>query len=148
MEDLGEGRKAVGGARGVRDDGVLGLVGVKVDTADEHRGVGRGGRDDDLLGAALEVDRGGGLRGEDTGRLDNVVGAGRAPLDVGGVTLREDGDGLALDDELAVLGLNSALENTYIKGRRRGSSVKGVARQGQPAAGQDERKTNRGSSRT
>jgi hypothetical protein len=36
-------------------DSVLGVVSVKVDTADEHRGIGRRSRDDDLLGAALEM---------------------------------------------------------------------------------------------
>jgi len=35
VDNLGEGSKAVGGARGVRDDLVLGLVLVEVDTADE-----------------------------------------------------------------------------------------------------------------
>jgi hypothetical protein len=48
--------------------------------------------------------------GEDTGRLDNVLGAGLSPLDVGSVTLAEDGDGLAVDVELAVLGGDVALE--------------------------------------
>jgi hypothetical protein len=32
VEDLGEGSKAVGGARGVRDDGVGGVVLVEIDT--------------------------------------------------------------------------------------------------------------------
>lgn len=110
VDDLGEGSETVGGARGVGDDLVLGLVGLKVDTADEHGGVGRGGRDDDLLGTALQVSRGLLLGGEDTGGLDDVLGAVLAPGDVGGVTLAVDGDGLAVDDELAVLGLDGALE--------------------------------------
>ena len=50
--------------------------------------------------------------GENTGRLDDVVGADRSPVDVGRVLLLEDGDGLALDEELAVLGLDGALEAT------------------------------------
>ena len=58
MDDLGEGGQAVGGARGVGDDLVLGLVGLEVDTAHEHGGVSRGGRDDNLLGSSLEVGRG------------------------------------------------------------------------------------------
>lgn len=48
--------------------------------------------------------------GEDTGGLDNVVGTDRAPGDGRGVFLTEDGDGLAVDDELTVLGLDGALE--------------------------------------
>jgi hypothetical protein len=137
VEDLGEGSKAVGGARSVGDDLVLGLVLLKVDTADEHGGVGRRSRDDNLLGSTLEVDGGGSLQrkrkicqsarasqiqaksqtgtyggGEHTGGLDNVVGSGRSPLDVGRVSLREDGDRLAVDDKLAVLGLDGTLEDT------------------------------------
>lgn len=48
--------------------------------------------------------------GEDTGGLNNVVGADGAPGDGSGVLLTEDGDGLAVDDELTVLGLDGALE--------------------------------------
>jgi hypothetical protein len=48
---------------------------------------------------------------EDTGRLDNVLGSGIGPLDVGSVTLAEHGDGLAVDVELAVLGGDVALES-------------------------------------
>jgi hypothetical protein len=58
VDDLGEGRQAVGSAGGVGDDGVLGVVRVEVDTADEHGCVGRGGGDDDLLGTTLQVGRG------------------------------------------------------------------------------------------
>lgn len=50
--------------------------------------------------------------GEDTSRLDDVVGAGLAPGDGGGVALAVNGDRLAVDDELAVLGLNRALVAT------------------------------------
>ena len=55
VDDLGEGRKAVGRAGRVRDDLVLRVVLVEVDADDEHRGVGGGRRDDDLLRAALQV---------------------------------------------------------------------------------------------
>lgn len=44
------------------------------------------------------------------GGFDNVLGTDLTPLDVHGVTLAEDVDGLALDDELAILGLDRALE--------------------------------------
>lgn len=110
VDDLGKGSETVGGARGVGDDLVLGLVSLEVDTADKHGGVGRRSRDDDLLGTTLEVERGLLNGGEDTGGLDDVVGARLAPWDGSGVTLTVDGDGLAVDDELAVLGLNGALE--------------------------------------
>ncbi len=57
---------------------------------------------------------GGGLvdGGEDTGGLDNVVSTSLTPGDGGRVTLGEDLDGLAVDDELAVLGGDVALEDT------------------------------------
>ena len=42
--------------------------------------------------------------------FDNVLGTDLTPLDVRGVTLAEDVDGLALDDQLAILGLDRALE--------------------------------------
>ena len=47
--------------------------------------------------------------GEDTSGLDDVLSTDASPVDVGRVLLLEDGDGLALDPELAVLGLDGAL---------------------------------------
>jgi hypothetical protein len=49
--------------------------------------------------------------GEDTGGLDNVLGAGGTPLDLGSITLAKDSDGLAVDVELAVFGGALALES-------------------------------------
>lgn len=42
--------------------------------------------------------------------LDDVLSTGACPRDVGGVALGEDGDGLAVDDELAVGLLDGSLE--------------------------------------
>ena len=50
--------------------------------------------------------------GEDTSGLDDVLGTDGSPGDVGGVTLGKDLDGLSLDPELAILGLDGALEAT------------------------------------
>ena len=85
VDDLGERGQAVGGAGSVRDDVVLGLVGIQVDSADEHGGISRGGRDDDLLGTTLQVE--GGLLdgGENTGRFDDVLGTSSTPLDLLGL---------------------------------------------------------------
>ena len=58
VDDLREGREAVGRARRVRDHGELGVVLLEVDADDEHRGIGGGRGDDDLLGTALEVSGG------------------------------------------------------------------------------------------
>lgn len=110
VDDLGEGSQAVGGAAGVGDNLGLGVVGVKVDTADVHRGIGRGSRDDDLLGTTLDVGASLLNGGEDTGGLNDVLDAALAPRDAGRVPLAEDLDGLAVDDELAALGLNLAVE--------------------------------------
>ena len=106
VEDLGEGSETVGGARGVGDNvHVLGVL-LLVDTHDEHRGISRGGRDDDLLGTTLQMF--GSLLGdgEDTSGLNNVGGTSSSPGDGSGVTLGEDRDGLSVDDQLAVLGLD------------------------------------------
>ena len=82
MHNLRERREAVRRARRVGHDVHGGLVGLEVHAADEHGRVGRGGRDDDLLRAALEVGRGRlGLR-EDARRLDDVVRAAGGPVDV------------------------------------------------------------------
>lgn len=86
VEDLGERSQAVGGAGGVGDDlGALGIVGLEVDTADEHRSVSGRSSDDDLLGTTLDVSVGLVHGGEDTGGLDNVVDASLAPRDGRGV---------------------------------------------------------------
>lgn len=55
MDDLSKGGKAVGGTRSVRDDRVLGIIGIEVDTTDKHRGISRRCRDDNFLRATLEV---------------------------------------------------------------------------------------------
>lgn len=43
------------------------------------------------------------------GGLNDVVGTDRSPLDVGGFTLTEDGNGLALNVELSVFSLYVSL---------------------------------------
>lgn len=110
VDDLGEGRKAVGGARGVGDDGRLAVVRLLVDAHDVHGGVGRRGRDDDLLGATLKVGAGLLGSGEDAGGLDDVLGARLLPGDGGGVALRVELDLLAVDDQAVVGDLDGALE--------------------------------------
>eukprot|EP00962_Isochrysis_galbana_P019874 scaffold5793_cov105-Isochrysis_galbana.AAC.1 len=99
VDDLGERRQAVGGARGVGEDvDVLGVAGV-VHAHHEHGGIRRRGRDDDLLGAALQVHRGLLDDSEDAGRLANNVGACLTPRHLVGVTARVELDLLAIDNE-------------------------------------------------
>lgn len=130
VDDLGERSQAVGGARSVGNNGVFALVGLVVDTHDEHldtlakitrtrekktdRSICGRSRDDDLLGATLQVGRGLLGGGEDTGGLDNVSGAGLGPLDVGGITLLVELDALAVDDEVATVDLDGTLELTVL----------------------------------
>lgn len=49
--------QTVGRARSVGDDGIFCAVFVQVDTANEHGGIARRSRDDDPLGAALQMGR-------------------------------------------------------------------------------------------
>ena len=102
VDNLGDGGKAVGGARGVGDDVHGGLVLLLVDAHNEHGSITGGGGDDDLLSATGHVLGGTLGGGEDASGLDDVVGTSRSPLDLGGVHLVEDLDGLAVDGDLIV----------------------------------------------
>ena len=100
VHHLGQRGQAVGGARRVGDDGLARVL-VLVHAHDKHGRVGGGRRNDDGLGAALEV---GGRRlglGEDARRFDDKVGAGRGPRDGGRVALGEHGDVLAAHGQAA-----------------------------------------------
>lgn len=74
VDDLGERSQAVGRAGCIGDDLVLGIVRIQVDTTNEHWSISGRGRDDDLLGATLEVSGGPTQRS----LRDNEVG-GRRP---------------------------------------------------------------------
>lgn len=110
VDDLGQGRQAVGGAGGVGNDGDIRGVGLFVDAHDEHGGIGGWGRDDNLLGTTLQVC--GGLLGggEDTSGLDDVIGAGLAPGDSSRVPLGVEADLLAVDLEVLAVDLDLTLE--------------------------------------
>ena len=112
VDDLGKGSQAVGGARGVGDDIGAAVVGLLVDTHNVHGGISGRSRDDDLLGATLQVSGGLVLGGEDTGGLDNVVGASLAPGDGSGVTLGVEPDLGAVDNEVGAVLRDLALEDT------------------------------------
>ena len=112
VDNLGKGSQAVGGARGVGDDGGAAVVGLLVDTHHVHRGIGRGGRDDDALGTALQVSAGLVDGGEHTGRLDDVLGTSILPGDSRRIPLSVELDLLAVDDQIAALDGDGALEDT------------------------------------
>ena len=111
VERLGHGGQAVRGARGVGDDRLGAVVLVVVDAHDDGDVlVLRRGGDQDLLGAGVDVLlRVGGL-GEEAGGFDHDVHAQLAPRKVGGVTLGEDLDDGAVDDDVAVFDLDGFLQ--------------------------------------
>lgn len=55
VDNLGQWSQAVGGTGSVRNNLHRWVVSIQVDTDDEHRGIGGWGRNDDLLGSALQV---------------------------------------------------------------------------------------------
>ncbi len=105
VEHLGDRRQAVGGARGVGDDVVLGRVVVRVVDAEGHGDVRAlaGRRDEHLLGAGLQVQLGLLARGEAAGALEHHVHAQLLPGQLGRVLLGRDAVALAVDDD-GVLG--------------------------------------------
>ena len=110
VQDLGDRGQAVGGAGGVRDDVVLRRVVVLVVHA-HHDGdvfVLRGRRDDDLLGAGLDVGTCRLGRGETPGRLDDDIDAEIAPWQGSRIALSQhldlvpiSRDGLFVEGDLA-----------------------------------------------
>ena len=86
VDDLGKRRQAVGCARRVAEHLDVRLVGVLVDTDDEHWRVRRRRRDDHLLGTASQVSAALVNCGEHTGRLDDVLGADLAPWNLSWVS--------------------------------------------------------------
>eukprot|EP00967_Tisochrysis_lutea_P062613 scaffold80440_cov33-Tisochrysis_lutea.AAC.1 len=113
VDDLDERGEAVRGARGARDDSHgLGVVVVRVDTNNNGRGVGilGRGRDDDLLGATLDVLHAALGGGERTRRLADVLDTNLAPGDLGRVTGGREGDRETVDEEAIALDLAGARE--------------------------------------
>ena len=112
VERLDQRRQAVGGARGVRDHRVGAFQHVLVDA--EHDGgvdvLAARRRDDDFLGAALEVGRGFFLAGEKAGALEHDVDAQLAPWNFGRVALREHADRVAVDDHVVAFDRHGAGE--------------------------------------
>ena len=110
VQHLGDRRQAVGGAGSGGNDGLAG-VGVVVHAVHEHRGVvlGRGGLHH-LLGAGLDVGLAGFGGQEEAGAVDHDVGAHFVPLQVGGVALGGQADLLAVDDHVAAVDGDVAIE--------------------------------------
>lgn len=107
--------KAVCRARSIGDNLDIRLVALFVDSHNKHRCVSRRRRNDDLLRTALEV----GLcllsRGENTGRLDNVICSSVLPWNIRRVLFRVESDRLAVDNKVITLYLDFAFELTMLR---------------------------------
>ena len=113
VENLGDGGEAVGSAGSVGDNRHVGGILVVVDTDDEDGSVILGrSREDDLLGTALNMELTLLLGEEDTGGLANVVSTNGAPADLGGVSLVEDLDEVAINLDATIDLLDGAGEST------------------------------------
>ena len=115
IDNLCERGKAVGCAGGIGDDFVVASVALVVDAQNVHWGISGGSRDDDLLCAALQVSLGLINGGEDTGRLDDVVGARVFPWDVGGILLGVEFYFDVIDHEVCTVDLDGPLELTVLR---------------------------------
>src|SRR5699024_9325084 len=96
-QGVSHGGQAVGGAGGSGDDLVLSSQGLLVYAVDDGlQVVASGSRDDNLLGASVDVGLALGLGGVEAGALQHNVHANFAPRQVLGVLLGIDFDGLAV----------------------------------------------------
>ena len=99
MDDLGDRRKAVGGARSVGDHIQISLVVEMVDSKHEERSIVLGWcRDNNLLGSTLEMQRGS-LSGKElssgfTDSGDTML----SPRNLGGIGFRVESDLLTVDE--------------------------------------------------
>ena len=111
-QDLRERCQAVRGARGVRDDVVLGrVVVVPVDAeADRDIRIGRRGRNDDLAGTGLEVLRCALTTREEARRLEDDRDVELLPRQCGRIALGKHPNLLAVDRDAAVGHLNLMAE--------------------------------------
>ena len=114
VQRLGHRGEAVGRARGVGDDRVLGRVIVLVVDTHDDGDVLVGGRcrDDDLLGATGDVGLGLGRVGEEAGGLDDDVGSDGGPVQGGGVALGPGLERRAVVRDRVVVIRDVALETT------------------------------------
>ena len=112
MQRLDQRSQAVGGARGVGDDGVRSLQHALVDAIDDG-GVhilAAGGGDDDLLGTTGQVGAGLFLGGEQAGALQHHVHVQILPGQFAGITLGQHLDLVAIDDQVIALDLDVTVE--------------------------------------
>ena len=97
VQSLGHGGQAVGGAAGGGDDGIILGQNVMVDVV-HHGGqiLASGGRDNNLLGASIDMGLALGLGGVEAGALQNDVDAQLLPGQILSLGLSKDRDFLAI----------------------------------------------------
>ncbi|KAH3676692.1 hypothetical protein OGATHE_001181 [Ogataea polymorpha] len=110
VDNLGHWCQAVGGTRSVRQNLDVWSVLLVVHTHNEHWSILRWSSDDDLLGTSINVLLSALQGGENSGRVQNVVDALLTPWDVCWVSLLENLNLLAVNDQVLTLVGNSSLE--------------------------------------
>ena len=115
VQDLSHRSEAVGGAGCVGDDVVVSCIVLVVVHAHDEGAVDvlTGSGEDNLLSASLDVCLCLAAFGEETGGLEDYVNAQVLPGEVLGVTLSEDLDFLAVNNQCAFLDLNLCVEATH-----------------------------------
>ena len=113
VQNLGDGREAVGGAAGVGDDQVVARQHIVVHTEDHGLQVAlRGGGDKHALGTGVEVRLGSVDRLEEPGAFEHDVHAHLAVRQLARLTLAGDGDLLAVHDQRIAVDIDRAGEAT------------------------------------
>merc|ERR1719253_1100246 len=113
IDNLGKRGQTVGGAGSIGDNIHAGLILFLVDSHNEHGGISRRSRDDNLLGTSLHVGRGTFNGGEGTSGLNNIVNTGITPSNFGGVHFFKHSDGLSINlNGLVINALNSSRVNS------------------------------------
>ena len=116
IDNLGDGSKAVGGARSVGDDCLIACVLLIVHTIHIDGSVILGRcRHDDLLSTAVDVELSLLLGEVDTSAVSNIFTTDGTPLNLGGILLLEDLDLLTIDLNTTFDLLDCAVEATYKK---------------------------------
>jgi hypothetical protein len=113
VKNFGDGGKAVGGAGGVRNDVLFGVV-VPVVNSVHVGGAGlvlRGGGEDDLLRTTLQMHSALFDLQEGTGAFTDDIDASVTPLDGSGILLGVDSDFLSVDDDALLPFLNGEGES-------------------------------------
>mmetsp|Transcript_16019 Transcript_16019/g.30225 ORF Transcript_16019/g.30225 Transcript_16019/m.30225 type:complete len:277 (-) Transcript_16019:163-993(-) len=105
VNNLGKGSKTVGGTGSIGYNVHGRIILFLVDSHNKHGSISRRGRDYNLLGTTSHVCRSLGSGGEDSGRLDDVVGSSRSPLNLGGVHLSKHLDCISINAECFGLGI-------------------------------------------